>query len=312
MRNILITGGAGFIGSSLADKLIQDKNNHVVLVDNLSTGIRDNLPKTGDNWRFIKCDINHYDDISAVMLATRFDFVFHYAAVVGVQRTLANPVKVLADIEGFKNILSLCKNTNVRRVLFSSSSEVYGEPFEFPQNEQTTPLNSRLPYAVVKNLGEAFLRSYHKEFGLEFTIFRFFNTYGPKQSADFVVSRFLRQALKNEDVTIYGDGTQTRTFCFIDDNVEATINACLSSQYAGEVINIGSDQETRIVDLARLIIEITGSSSKIVHLPPLEDGDMDRRKPDIAKMRQLINRPLTPLREGLQKILAGGRAGCHA
>ncbi len=307
MRNILITGGAGFIGSSLADKLIQDKENYVVLVDDLSTGLQANLPKARGNWRFVKCDVNHYGDISSIMLATRFDFVFHYAAVVGVQRTLANPVKVLTDIDGIKNILNLCKNTGVRRVLYASSSEVYGEPFEIPQNEQTTPLNSRLPYAVVKNVGEAFVRSYHKEFGLEYTIFRFFNTYGPKQSADFVISRFLRQAIRNEQITVYGDGHQTRTFCFIDDNVEATSTACLDDRFVNDVVNVGNDVETPVEELARTIIEVTQSSSSITHLPPLAEGDMDRRRPDIAKMRQLIDRPLTPLKDGLKKLLAAWR-----
>lgn len=112
------------------------------------------------------------------------------------KRTTDNPVSVLHDIDGIRNVLDLCKNTGVKRVFFSSSSEVYGEPVEFPQNEHTTPLNSKLPYAIVKNIGEAFLRSYHKEYGLDYTVFRFFNTYGPKQSKDFVVSKFIRAALK--------------------------------------------------------------------------------------------------------------------
>jgi nucleoside-diphosphate-sugar epimerase len=166
------------------------------------------------NLRFIKCDVNNFQDISSVFYAYTFDYVFHYAAVVGVKRTLNHPVMVLHDLHGLENVLNLSKNTGVRRVYFSSSSEVYGEPVEFPQNEETTPLNSRLPYAIVKNVGEAYLRSYQREFGLEFTIFRFFNTYGPKQSKEFVISRFLYLALQNHDITIYGDGLQTSTFCF--------------------------------------------------------------------------------------------------
>src|SRR5437588_12842334 len=121
---------------------------------------------------------------------------------------------VLDDIKGIQNVLHLAKNTGVKRVFFSSSSEVYGEPVEFPQNEFTTPLNSRLPYAVVKNVGEAFLRSYKQEFDLDYTIFRFFNTYGPKQSSDFVMTKFIKAALANDRITIYGDGSQTRTFCY--------------------------------------------------------------------------------------------------
>src|ERR1035441_7064120 len=191
---ILITGGAGFIGSCLADKLIEYPENFVVMVDDLSTGNIKRLPASNSNWCFIKCNCNDYRDISDIMTSYKFDYVFHYAAVVGVKRTLENPVSVLKDIQGIKYILGLCKNTGVKRVFFSSSSEVYGEPFEHPQNELTTPLNSRLPYAVVKNVGEAFLRSYKQEFNLDYTIFRFFNTYGPKQSNDFVMSRFIRAA----------------------------------------------------------------------------------------------------------------------
>ena len=159
-RKILVTGGAGFIGSTIVDKLIEDQENYVVIIDNLSTGNINRLPETNTgNWKFIKCNTNEYRDISPVMSSYKFDFVFHYAAVVGVKRTLENPVSVLRDIQGIKYVLDLCKNTGVKRVFFSSSSEVYGEPFEHPQNEMTTPLNSRLPYAVVKNVGEAFLRS---------------------------------------------------------------------------------------------------------------------------------------------------------
>ncbi|HKJ32913.1 MAG TPA: NAD-dependent epimerase/dehydratase family protein, partial [Balneolales bacterium] len=210
MAIILVTGGAGFIGSELALRLANNPDNKVVIADNLMTGNLDKLPKSVyDNIRFIRCDVNDFEDISSVFYYYGFDYVFHYAAVVGVDRTLHNPRKVLDDITGIKNILNLSKNTNVKRVFFSSSSEVYGEPVEIPQNELTTPLNSRLPYAIVKNVGEAFLRTYQQVFGLDYTIFRFFNTYGAKQSKDFVISKFINAAMNNEDITIYGDGSQT-------------------------------------------------------------------------------------------------------
>jgi UDP-glucose 4-epimerase len=191
MTKILITGGAGFIPSCLAEKLSEKKENEIVLVDNLLTGSINKVPiSKNKNIKFIKCDVNDFQDISSVFYAYSFDYVFHYAAMVGVKRTQDNPVSVLEDITGIKNVLNLSKNTGVKRVYFSSSSEVYGEPVEFPQNEHTTPLNSRLPYAIVKNVGEAYLKSFQKEYGLEYTVFRFFNTYGPKQSKDFVVSKF--------------------------------------------------------------------------------------------------------------------------
>lgn len=307
-KTILVTGGAGFIGSCLIDKLIENPDNFLVVVDNLSTGNIKRLPDRGKgNWKFIKCDCNEYRDISDVMTAYRFDYVFHYAAVVGVRRTLENPVSVLTDIQGIRYILNLSKNTGVKRVFFSSSSEVYGEPFEHPQNELTTPLNSRLPYAVVKNVGEAFLRSYKQEYDLDYTIFRFFNTYGPKQSTDFVMSRFIKAAISGNKINIYGDGSQTRTFCYKDDNVEACIRALEDNLYLDDVVNIGSDHEISVLNLAKTIIKITKSKSELVHLPPLKEGDMTRRKPDITKMKKLLGRPMTLLEEGIEKTIESGQ-----
>lgn len=302
--NILVTGGAGFVGSGLAEKLIENPNNYVVIVDNLLTGSKNKLPiAIHNNLKFIQCNVNNKTEITSVFHTFSFDYVFHYAALVGVQRTLNNPVSVLDDIMGIKNILNLSKNTGVKRVMYASSSEVYGEPVEFPQNEETTPLNSRLPYAIVKNVGEAFFKSYQQEFGLNYTLFRFFNTYGPKQSKDFVISKFINLALKNEDITVYGDGSQTRTFCFIKNNVEACINAAFSENNNNETINIGNDKETSILDLAKTIIKLTGSSSKIIHLPPLPEGDMTRRKPDITKMKKLLSSPILSLEDGLKEVL---------
>lgn len=302
MAKILITGAAGFIPSSLADRLLQDDSHQVIGVDNFLTGKVDNLP-TSDRFRFIKADVNDLSEISAIMASQQFDYVFHYAAVVGVKRTLENPLLVLEDIRGFQNILSLAKNTGVNRVFFSSSSEVYGEPVEFPQNEQTTPLNSKLPYAIVKNVGEAFLKSYHAEHGLPYTIFRFFNTYGPKQSQDFVISKFVRAALANEEITVYGDGSQSRTFCYIDDHIEATHRCLVDDLHINDVVNIGSENEISVLELARAIIRLTGSRSQIVHLPPLEEGDMQRRQPDSAKMKTLLGREPVTLEEGLRRLL---------
>jgi UDP-glucose 4-epimerase len=304
MRNILITGGAGFVGSALAERLLRDDENFIVIVDDLSTGDIRKLPVASkNNMRFIKCDVNNYRDIAEVMSSFHFEYVFHYAAMVGVHRTQQNPVKVLNDLKGIENILNLSKNSGVKRVFFSSSSEVYGEPTELPQNELTTPLNSRIPYAVVKNVGEAYLRSYKKEFDLDFTIYRFFNTYGPKQSVDFVMSRFISLALRNQNITIYGDGSQTRTFCYIDDNVDACVNAFYTDQIVNDVVNIGGSKEITMLELAQKIIQITESKSRIVYLPALEEGDMLRRYPDTTKMMMLLNREPMTLEEGVRRIL---------
>jgi UDP-glucose 4-epimerase len=300
---ILVTGGAGFVGSAMAERLARNPNHQITVVDNLVTGELEKVPVM-PNMRFVKCDVNDYSEISAVFFAGRFHYVFHYAALVGVQRTLRNPVKVLDDIRGIKNILKLCKNTGVKHVYFSSSSEVYGEPVEFPQNEETTPLNSRLPYAIVKNVGEAYLRSYQREYGLDFTIFRFFNTYGPKQSKDFVISRFISMALQNRPISIYGDGSQTRTFCFVEDNVDACYRAFSERLFVNDVVNIGGNIEFPILEVAKLVKKLTGSNVEIRFLPALKEGDMTRRLPDTSKMQTLLQREPLPLEEGIRRILA--------
>lgn len=303
-RYILVTGAAGQVGSCVVDKLISNHENFVVAVDNFLTGSKFNLPQDNpSNYKFILCDTNDKKQITAVMTSFQFDFVFHYAAVVGVKRTLDNPLWVLNDIHGIESILKLSVTTGVKRIFFSSSSEVYGEPFEHPQNEHTTPLNSRLPYAIVKNVAEAYIRSYYQEFGLEYTIFRFFNTYGPKQSLDFVVKKFINAAINGENITVFGDGSQTRTLCYIDDNIDATTNCLYNNLFINDTINIGSASELSMLELAKKIIELTESNSVIEHLPALEEGDMTRRCPDITNMKVALGRELSSLDEGLMKVV---------
>jgi nucleoside-diphosphate-sugar epimerase len=305
---ILVTGGAGFIGSSLIARLLRDNKYFIVAVDDLSTGDIRKLPSPqNENFKFIRCNVNDYESIAAVMHSYKFDYVFHYAAMVGVIRTQQQPLKVLQDIDGIRHVCKLSINTGVKRVFFASSSEIYGEPFEIPQHVYTTPLNSRVPYAIVKNVGEAYLRSYNQEFGLEYSIFRFFNTYGPKQSMDFVMSKFLIKALKNQDIELYGDGSQTRTFCFVEDNVDACVNAFEKNLLINDVANIGGNNEISIKELAEIIVRKTNSSSKIIHIDPLKDGDMLRRCPDNTYMREeLLQRPLITLEEGITKLLDAG------
>ena len=234
-----------------------------------------------------------------------FDYIFHYAAVVGVERTVQNPLLVFKDIDGLKNILSFSVSKKIKKIFFSSSSEVYGEPLQLPMHETKTPLNSRLPYAIVKNLGESFFKSYSREFKLKFTIFRFFNTYGVKQSEDFVIAKFINAALNNHDITIYGDGTQNRTFCHIDDNVDLTVKVLEHELLDNEIVNVGNEIIYTINELAEIIIKITGSSSKIVNLPSLEEGDMSKRQPDISKMKSILDKPLISLENGIKEILSG-------
>ncbi len=302
--NVLITGGAGFIGSSLAERLAQHADNYVVVLDNLLSGYVANVPQTR-NIRFIKGDANDYNTLAAIMHRYQFDYVFHYAALVGVQRTLSRPKDVLQDIKGIENILELSKNSGVIRVFYSSSSEVYGEPVVLPQHEETTPLNSRLPYAVVKNVGECYFRSYQQEHGLDYTIFRFFNTYGPKQSTDFVISKFLEAAMADRDITLCGDGLQTRTFCYITDNLDFTESVLKDKLFINDVVNVGNDVQYTIRNLAELVIKVTSSASAITYLPALPEGDMTRRQPDTQKMKSVLNREYISLEQGLQEILTG-------
>lgn len=303
MQTTLITGAAGNVGSALTYFLLE-KGHNVIAVDNLSTGAIEKLPAFGTpNFTFIKADVNEYTQLSEIMLSRTIDYVFHYAAMVGVQRTLDNPMSVLRDIDGIKNILQLSKNIEVKKIIYSSSSEVYGEPVSLPQIEDVTPLNSKLPYAVVKNLGEAYFRSFHQEYGLEYNIFRFFNTYGPQQSNDFVIPKLVHQALDNEPITIFGDGQQSRTFCYIDDNIEATYKIFQDSSLNNDVYNIGSDKIHTIKELAEIIIKVTNSNSELIHLPALKEGDMTRRQPDISKMKTVLGKDLIPLEEGLKKLI---------
>ena len=205
-----------------------------------------------------------------------------------------------------KNIFQLSVITNVKKIYYSFSSEIYGEPIHLPQHENTTPLNSRLPYAVIKNVGECFCKTYNYKYGLNFNIFRFFNTFGRRQSKDFVISKFLYLAKNNSDITIYGNGKQTRTFCYISDAIEGYLRLLLSD-YNGESFNIGADApEVSIGELAETIIEI--SDKKLtVRYQTSRDSDYlvdnpKRRCPSIDKAKRFLGyNPKINLKEGLRR-----------
>jgi UDP-glucose 4-epimerase len=296
--NILITGGAGNIGAALSAAFVKC-GHKVFIIDNLSTGSKNKLPSRHyKNWVFIKHNINK-PNFSKFFKNIKIDYIFHYSAVVGVKRTLKFPNLVLDDINGIKNIINFAVKKKVKRIFYASSSEVYGEPVVSPQDELTTPLNSKLPYAIVKNLGEAYFKTYKKLKNLNYTIFRFFNTYGPFQSDQFVITKFIKQALKNKNLPINGDGKQTRTFLYIDDHIKLTKLILKKNIMVNDVINIGSNREITIIDLAKKIIKLLKSKSKIIFLKALKEGDMRRRKPSIKKINKIRKHKLISLDQGI-------------
>lgn len=298
--NILVTGGAGNVGGSLSRHLVSNGYN-VVIFDNLFTGSKKKLPsKKNKNWKFIKGNVNKIEDIKKLN-HLNFDYIFHYAALVGVKRTLDNPKLVLDDIKGFENILNFAVKKKVNRIFFSSSSEIYGEPVSIPQFEDTTPLNSRLPYAIVKNVGESYFKTYKKLYNLNYTILRFFNTYGPLQSEDFVITKFINRAVKNKDIVINGDGSQTRTFFYIQDNVDITLEILKRGYFKNQILNLGSDKEITILKLAKKIKKILNSKSKIKFSKALKEGDMKRRKPSIQKLKNNFNQKFITLDNGIKR-----------
>lgn len=307
--NCLVTGGAGFIGSHLCERLLKD-GHAVVCVDNLSTGSRENIAdliKRG--LIFVEGDVRDRAMLEKTLKEHGpFTGIFHYAALVGVKRTLESPIDVLSDIDGAKNVFEASVQHGKPKVVFASSSEVYGDPVEIPEVE-SGHVNAKLPYAVAKLAGEKFVEAYWQTHKLPCCALRFFNVYGARQESSpygFVVGIFIRQVLAGKPPTVFGDGTQTRDFVYIDDNVEATVRAMESDATNGEVINIGSGRPMTILDLAEDIIRLAGHEGKLVPaFIPLPRSDVRHRFPDISKMRRILQfQPKTKIDEGLMRTIA--------
>lgn len=303
---VMVTGGAGFIGSHMAERLLS-LGATVVAVDNFSTGAEANIAHLRDMERFffVRADVNQFSELERVFAERQFDYIFHYAALVGVQHVIERPLEVFKDIDGIAFLLALAKAHRVQKVVFASSSEAYGEPTELPERESGHHnVNPDDPYGLTKLVGENMMKNYWKHHGLPTTSLRFFNVYGPRQNASaygFVVGIFLDAMLRGQHVKIFGDGKQTRDFVYIDDNIEAGIRALLSEKTNGETINVGSGSETTILGLAEQIAVVVGAKFSPVFVPERE-VEIRYRDPDITKMRMLLDFvPQTPLREGLQK-----------
>jgi UDP-glucose 4-epimerase len=297
--NILVTGGAGFIGSHLSERLIVDGHT-VTVLDNLSTGQISNLEGIKGNSRFTFVNGSILDVNTLTPLIAKTDYIFHLAAAVGVFNIVKNPLSsLLTNIRGTENILEGAHSRNIP-VFLTSSSEVYGKNISNSLRETDnrilgSPLTLRWSYSEAKAIDESLAYAYYVEKQLETRIVRFFNTVGPRQLGAYgmVVPRFVKSAISNEPITIYGDGRQTRCFAHVYDVVDAVIALAFAKNTVGKVINIGNDFEISINDLAQKIITETGSKSEIKYLSYDEaygDGfeDMERRVPNLELINQLV------------------------
>ncbi len=300
----LVTGGAGFIGSHLCEALL--KAGHKVVCADINDK-SPNLPELlkNDYFAFEKINVNDHEQIKSLFSNEKYDYVFHYAAIVGVKKTEEKPELVMNDCHGIENILQLSCRTGVKKVVFASSSEVYGNSVQSVQ-EEDGPVNAKTPYSVTKLWGEQLLKTYYQKYGMPTTSLRFFNVYGPRQDSSdygFVVGIFIKQALNNEHLTIYGNGMQTRDFVYIDDNIEAALKVINMPATNGEIINIGTGCPTTIRNLAKLVAKLAGSNSEPKFLEARKH-DIKHRCPDVSKMIDLIKyTPETSLEDGLKKTI---------
>ena len=302
--NILITGGAGFIGSHLVDKFISRKYN-VIAIDNLLTGTKKNLDPflKNENFTFLNLDVQNHIEISQDL-----DYVLHLASAASPKAYTQHPINTLkAGSIGTINTLGLAKAKNAKYLL-TSTSEVYGDPQISPQPEtywgNVNPNGVRSMYDEAKRFAEAAVASYNRIYNLDTSILRLFNTYGPNMKINDgrVVTNFISQAISNQDITIYGKGDQTRSFCYVDDTVSGIIKAMESN--SSEVFNIGNPNEITILQLAEKIISLTNSNSSIKFVDLPEDDPM-QRNPDITKANEKLNWfPKVLLEDGLMKTIA--------
>ena len=300
---VVVTGGAGFLGSHVCELLL-DRGDEVVAIDNLCTGTVDNIAhlEGRDGFRFLRHDVSE-----SVDLPGQVDAVMHLASPASPVDYLGQPIATLkVGSLGTLNTLGLARDKEAR-YFFASTSEVYGDPAVHPQPEDywgnVNPIGVRSVYDEAKRFGEAVTMAYHREHGIDVRISRTFNTYGPRMRPDDgrVVSNFIVQALAGKPLTIYGDGGQTRSFCYVDDQVRGLV-ALLDSDYVGPV-NIGNPDEFTVRELAVTVLELTGSASELV-FKPLPQDDPTRRRPDISLAAEVMAwKPEIGLREGLTRTI---------
>jgi len=312
----LITGGAGFIGSHLGELLLRG-GNQVIALDDMSTGRRENVAQLSAHAKFSFVEGSVLDASLVSELVAQVDVVFHLAAAVGVKLIMEKPVlSIETNVLGTHSILQAATKFH-RKVLLASTSEVYGKGTAVPFNENDDRLigpttKSRWNYATTKALDEFWGLAYHAEHDLPVVICRFFNTVGPRQRGRYgmVIPRFVQQALANEPLTVFGDGTQTRAFCDVSDVVQAVVKLADTPQAIGDVFNIGNPEEIAIAELAARVIELSGSKSSVAMIPYEQVygagfQDMQRRVPDIQKIKRVIGwQPTIPLDDILRRVIA--------
>lgn len=301
MKKILITGGAGFIGSHLCERLLSE-GNYIICLDNFFTGSKNNIENLIENKNF---ELIEHDITEEFFIEV--DQIYNLACPASPVHYQYNPIKTLkTSVLGTINMLELAKQSKAR-ILQASTSEVYGDPKAHPQKEDywgnVNPIGIRSCYDEGKRCAETLMMDYHRQNGVDIRIVRIFNTYGPKMDMDDgrVVSNFIIQALKGEDITVYGNGLQTRSFCYIDDLIDGMIKM-MTGKYIGP-INLGNNNERTILDFAKMIIEMTGSKSKIIFKALPEDDPM-QRQPDLTLAKQELNwQPTTDIKVGLEKTI---------
>jgi len=299
----LITGGAGFLGSYLCDRLLAE-GAEVICMDNLLTGSMDNIAHLSGHPRF---HFIHYDVTNYIFVAGHLDYILHFASPASPIDYLQLPIQTLkVGALGTHKVLGLAKEKKAC-FLLASTSEVYGDPLNHPQSEDywgnVNCIGPRGVYDEAKRFAEAMTMAYHRYHGVETRIARIFNTYGPRMRLNDgrVVPTFILQALRGAELTVFGDGSQTRSFCYVDDLVEGVLKLLFSREI--DPVNLGNPDEFSIIDFAQTILEMTGSLSKIAYRPlPVDDPQV--RQPDIAKAKKLLGwSPRVSLKEGLEKTI---------
>ncbi|HEX29419.1 TPA: SDR family oxidoreductase [Candidatus Poribacteria bacterium] len=302
MKRVLITGGAGFIGSHLCELFLK-KGYEVICVDNLISGNMDNIAHLfGERFTFLR-----YDITNPIWIPGRMDYILNFASPASPVDYMNHPIETLrVGAMGTYNMLELAREKGAR-FLHASTSEVYGDPLIHPQPEtywgNVNPIGPRSVYDEAKRYAEALVMAYHRMYGLDTRIVRIFNTYGPlmRPNDGRAIPNFISQALKNEPITVYGDGSQTRSFTYITDEIDGIYRLLMSDYH--EPVNIGNPEEKTILELAKLIIEMTGSDSRIV-FKPLPKDDPKVRRPDISRAKEVLSwEPKVPLEEGLKETI---------